>query len=215
VIFIVLSRKFWRKINFLHNLLFINEKCLTIASKTIIMYIVILGVNVMICDVSSILKVKGAKISIDESIPSIAEDEKKEPVLFDIEVKGEIVNIGDVLELSAKAEGIFKTECARCLKPVDAKFSIDFTEVLKNVDEEISDKDAVVTFEGFTVDLFDIVRSNIFVNLSTKYLCSEDCKGICSVCGADLNESPCCCEKEYIDPRMEGLRKLLEKDQEV
>lgn len=168
----------------------------------------------MICDVSSILKVRGAKVSIDENIPELSETEGKDAVFFDVSVKGEIVNIGDVLELSAKACGKFRTECARCLKPLETDFSIEFTEMLKNADEEMSDGDAVVVFEGHTVELSDVIRSNILVNLSTKYLCSEDCKGLCPTCGTDLNEACCNCEKEYIDPRLEGLKKLLE-NQEV
>ncbi|MBE7039847.1 MAG: DUF177 domain-containing protein [Ruminococcaceae bacterium] len=164
-------------------------------------------------DVSSILKVRGAKISVDESIAAFGETEAGEPEFNDVSVKGEIVNIGDVLEFSAKARGRFRTECARCLKPLEESFSIEFSEMLKNVDEEITDRDAVVTFSGFTVDLTDIIRSNILVNLSTKYLCSEECKGICSICGADLNESPCHCTNDYIDPRMEGLKRLLDKQE--
>ncbi len=169
----------------------------------------------MICDVSSILKVTGAKICIDEKVSSFSGESADDVVLYDVSIKGEIKNIGDVLEFSAEASGKLKAECARCLKPLVADFNVEFTEMLKNVDEEISDKDAVVIFEGNLIELYDIIRSNILVGLSTKYLCSEDCKGICPVCGADLNESDCSCEKDYIDPRLEGLRKLLEKDQEV
>ena len=169
----------------------------------------------MIYDVSSILKVTGAKICIDENISELSGEAEKDLVLYDISVNGEIKNIGDVLEFSAKAKGRLKTECARCLKSVCTEFEVEFTEMLKNVDEEISDKDAVVVFEGNSVELSDVIESNILVNLSTKYLCREDCKGICPVCGADLNESDCNCEKDYIDPRLEGLKKLLEKNQEV
>ena len=57
----------------------------------------------MRCDVSSILKVKGAKISIDESILQIADENQEEPVIFDVSVKGEIENIGDVLILRSAA----------------------------------------------------------------------------------------------------------------
>lgn len=169
----------------------------------------------MICDVSSILKVTGAKISVDEHIAELKGETENDYVFKDVKVSGEITNIGDVLEFGGKIFGRFETECARCLKPTETEFCVEFTEMLKNVDEEISDKDAVVIFEGNTVELSEIIRSNILVNLSTKYLCSEDCKGICPVCGADLNESDCGCEKEYIDPRLEGLRKLLDDNQEV
>ena len=128
-------------------------------------------------------------------------------------ISGKAANFSVSIKVTGRVDAAVSTRCARCLKPIEESFSTDFTEMLKNVDEEIADKDAVVMFSGFTVDLTEIIRSNIYVNLSTKYLCSEDCKGICPVCGANMNESPCNCKNDYIDPRMEGLKRLLDKQE--
>ena len=112
----------------------------------------------------------------------------------------------DVLELSAHVEGTFHTNCARCLKELELPLSFDFTETLTQNSEEIDDKDSVIVFSGTTVDLSEIVSSNILLNLSYKYLCSEDCRGLCPKCGADLNDGPCGCEDDEIDPRWEKLK---------
>ena len=45
------------------------------------------------------------------------------------------------------------------------------------------------------------------------YLCKEDCKGLCPHCGADRNETDCCCEKKQIDPRFAALHALLKSDE--
>lgn len=169
----------------------------------------------MKCDVSSVLKITGEKIPVDFSFSDF-EDLNSEFEYIKVHVCGEIVNIGDVLEFTAKAYTSFKTICARCTRPVEDSICVDISEVLKNVgDNDVSDDEDVVIFSGHTVDLGDIIRNNILLNMSTKYLCREDCKGLCPECGVDLNESQCDCGKDYIDPRMEGLKKLLEERQEV
>ena len=69
--------------------------------------------------------------------------------------------------------------------------------------------EAADVFAGMELDLTEIVVSNILLNLSYKYLCSEDCKGLCPHCGTDLNLQDCDCDKEYIDPRWEKLAEIM------
>ena len=59
-------------------------------------------------------------------------------------------------------------------------------------------------------DLEDIVRTVFVLNLDSKLLCKEDCKGLCPQCGKNLNDGPCNCRKE-LDPRFAALKQLLEK----
>ena len=54
--------------------------------------------------------------------------------------------------------------------------------------------------------------TNFLMNVEGKYLCSEDCKGLCQHCGADLNEGDCGCSQENIDPRWAALVDIMEKD---
>mgnify|MGYP001091754997 FL=1 len=63
------------------------------------------------------------------------------------------------------------------------------------------------------LDLEELARTDILLELPTKVLCSEDCKGLCSQCGKNLNEGECSCEKKQIDPRLAILSQLLDQDQ--
>ena len=71
------------------------------------------------------------------------------------------------------------------------------------------DNDEIVLLEDGKADVGDLARTAFILGLDTKTLCSEDCKGLCSRCGADLNLGPCSCKKEP-DPRLAALGRLLE-----
>ena len=67
----------------------------------------------------------------------------------------------------------------------------------------------IVLLEAGRVDAGELARTAFILGMDTKTLCSEDCKGLCPRCGADLNLGPCSCKKET-DPRLAVLAKLLE-----
>ena len=79
--------------------------------------------------------------------------------------------------------------------------------------EELQNEEAdeIVLLENGEVDVGELARTAFILGMDTKTLCSEDCKGLCSRCGANLNLGPCSCEKE-IDPRLAVLAKLLENN---
>ena len=83
-------------------------------------------------------------------------------------------------------------------------FSCLLAEELQN-----EDNDEIVLLEDGEVDVGDLARTAFILGMDTKTLCSEDCKGLCPRCGADLNLGPCSCKKEA-DPRLAVLAKLLE-----
>ena len=86
---------------------------------------------------------------------------------------------------------------------------MDFSCVLAEEKEDEENEDIVLLEEG-TVDAEDLARTAFILGMDTKTLCSEDCKGLCPRCGADLNLGPCSCKKE-VDPRLAVLAKLLNK----
>ena len=165
----------------------------------------------MMYDVSSVLKAEGESLSVSGKV-NFSQDSLSGTGPFfhdDVWFEGTITNIGDLLEFKANVKGSFTALCARCMKELEKDFDIDFIEMLVNSTDDVSDRDAVLIFEGHEVDLDDIIESNILVNLSLKYLCREDCKGLCPICGADRNVTDCSCGKDEIDPRMAGLKNLL------
>lgn len=94
--------------------------------------------------------------------------------------------------------------CDRCLKEYEYAFTIPFREAYA---QEIPDGvEDLLPFKGDWVDLTPEVLKTIILSLPMKMLCCEDCLGLCSKCGADLNENRCGCSDESMDPRFSALQ---------
>ena len=67
--------------------------------------------------------------------------------------------------------------------------------------------------EQVATDLEDIITTSFVLQMGSRLLCAEDCKGLCCRCGANLNREACKCRQES-DPRLAVLKQLLtEKEQ--
>ncbi len=123
-------------------------------------------------------------------------------------VKGKVYNSVGIAKIEAKACLELSTECDRCAKaisvPVTANVNHTLVRTLNN-----DDNDEFILVEDAQLNLDELVREDIFLQLPNKFLCSEDCKGLCPTCGKDLNEGPCSCKKE-VDPRLAVLQQLLD-----
>ena len=130
-----------------------------------------------------------------------------EPVL----AAGTVRNTAGVLVMTGSIETTIHGTCDRCASDFDREihFPIDVVLVTEMANEENEDE-WVFPLEGDSADLDDIVRTVFVLNLDSKLLCKEDCKGLCHRCGKNLNEGPCNCQKE-LDPRFAALKQLLEK----
>lgn len=124
-------------------------------------------------------------------------------------LNGSISNMGGSLELEAVIEGTVTTSCARCTKELNSQFRYSFTELIKQADLDSTSAEDVIYIAEPKLDITDIAVNNFLVNAPMRYLCSEDCKGLCPDCGADLNNGECDCNKQKIDPRLEILNKLF------
>lgn len=130
------------------------------------------------------------------------------PAVRPVEVEGEVRNSADVVELRLTARTTLDAVCDRCGKAFSQDKEVSFRCMLS---EELQngESDDIVLIEDGMVDVADLARTAFILEMDTKTLCSEDCKGLCARCGADLNLGPCSCEKEP-DPRLAVLAKLLE-----
>ena len=130
-----------------------------------------------------------------------------EPVL----AEGNVRNTAGVLVMQGSIATTIHGICDRCASEFHRKveFPIDVVLVTKLESEENEDE-WVFPLEGDSADLDDIVRTGFVLNLDSKLLCKEDCKGLCPQCGKNLNDGPCNCRKE-LDPRFAALKQLLEK----
>ena len=109
--------------------------------------------------------------------------------------------------------------CDRCLKEVRQKFVLD---IKKHIDLEVPDDklteeldESNFIIDGYNLDVDKLLYNEILIGWPMKVLCSEDCKGICSVCGQNLNEGTCDCEDTGLDPRMSVIRDVFKNFKEV
>ena len=107
--------------------------------------------------------------------------------------------------------------CDRCLKELDKILEIEFTREV--VSPEIKDEDLMedqmVFMEGYQLNIENLISNEILMNWPTKVLCIEDCKGICNVCGMDLNAGNCQCDTFVPDPRMAKIKDIFNANKEV
>ena len=163
----------------------------------------------MLFDVKSILHTPGKRLEFQFELDlSDVEFAGRYPVSRPVTVTGQVRNTADVLELELSARSQLDAMCDRCGKEFLQDKEIPFSCILA---EEVQneDNDEIVVLEDGKVDLDDLARTAFILGMDTKTLCSEDCKGLCSRCGADLNLGPCSCKKE-VDPRLAVLAKLLD-----
>ena len=163
----------------------------------------------MILDVTSVLHTPGGRLPFQFSMDlSDLEFGGRYPVCRPVAVAGEVRNSADVLTLTLTASTTLDAVCDRCGKAFSQKKEVPYSCMLA---EELQneDSDDIVLLEAGKVDAGELARTAFVLGMDTKTLCSEDCKGLCPRCGANLNDGPCGCQKEP-DPRLAVLAKLLE-----
>lgn len=127
-----------------------------------------------------------------------------------VRVSGQVANAGGVLTLTAEVDTQLVCVCARCLIQFEnlVHFDVDVTLAESTQDEDDPD---VYLLEGDSIDVDEVIVTAFVLNMEQRFLCREDCQGLCEKCGADLNEGHCNC-KANIDPRLAVLGQLLEND---
>ena len=134
------------------------------------------------------------------------------PFAHPVRVSGAVRNMAGALSLEGTAETTLELVCDRCLKPFSQDLALPVSTLLA---EELEDEenDKIVLLQDGAADLDEIFTTALVLSMDAKHLCSEDCKGLCPTCGADLNLGPCQCRKEP-DPRFAALAQLLDKENE-
>ncbi|WP_298035082.1 DUF177 domain-containing protein [uncultured Dysosmobacter sp.] len=163
----------------------------------------------MLLDVRPVLHSPGKRLGFQFELDlSDAEFSGRYPVSRPVAVSGQVRNTAGVLELELTAATVLDAVCDRCGKAFSQEKTVTYGCMLA---EEVQneDNDEIVVLEEGKVDVEDLARTAFILGMDTKTLCSEDCKGLCPRCGADLNLGPCSCKKET-DPRLAVLAKLLE-----
>ncbi len=116
------------------------------------------------------------------------------------------------IALDLKIEGEYTCMCARCTKELTKTLCIDTTYGVTR-DEDNDSEEYVIAPAGI-LDVEEAARTLFFLSLPARVLCNDDCRGLCPVCGTDLNVSACSCKAPERGNRLTDLKKLLDNYQE-
>lgn len=118
---------------------------------------------------------------------------------------------GLLLQVRMRASAL--SECARCLTDFTQPLEIDFTELYAFTSDSITDSGLIVPETG-KIDLTPLVREEMILAVPISPICKPDCKGLCPICGENLNETPHSHDDDVVDPRLSVLKSLLQKGQD-
>lgn len=118
--------------------------------------------------------------------------------------------------LTGRVQTQLELPCSRCLEPfewpVNAEFDLRYQPRTQNTgdgERQIEEDDLTTAFyENDEIDLGQLMLEQFYLSLPMKPLCEEGCKGLCPVCGTNLNRATCECDRDWKDPRLEALRAL-------
>lgn len=125
-----------------------------------------------------------------------------------------------LVEVEGRLAGMVAMACVRCLtpthRPLESSFRLAFTRTIPGeaTEEPPQDRElraeelGLILFEGEDIDLRDAIQDQVILAIPMQPVCRQDCRGLCPRCGADLNEGPCGCSRDEVDPRLAILKTL-------
>jgi len=174
----------------------------------------------MLVNLTDVLTSEGKKNILSVSLEAEEFDTRMGtfPVLEKSPISLEAINIGNgKAKLKADAQFVIMMSCDRCLKETKVPIEIHIDRSVTSpevVDEELEDDDCEI-MDGYQLDIEKLLYNEILMNWPMKVLCQPNCKGICKVCGKDLNEGECGCDTFVPDPRMAAIKDIFNANKEV
>ncbi len=170
-------------------------------------------------DVSKIYNGSVSEIVLDFPIVGVREDSLEFDFAADPVVHARVyekargrAGAESYVALDLKIEGEYTCCCARCTKELTKTFCIDTTYGITR-DEDNDSEEYVIAPDG-VLDAEEAARTLFYLSLPQRVLCKQDCRGLCPMCGTDLNVSACSCTMPQRGNRLTDLKKLLDKYQE-
>jgi len=184
-------------------------------------------------DVQSVINGIKPRLDFDGDIDLSYEtmEDGTHPFPEKVSVRGSVVGMFGAVELRADVTAAFHAQCARCGKPVVLPYEGEISGML--IKDESPAKPAakgsgrqsagdgavsadeverIVLENDDKLDVDALVHEHLMLNMPMRFLCREDCAGLCQMCGADLNLGGCGCKKETTDPRLAVLKELLDRE---
>ncbi len=115
------------------------------------------------------------------------------------------------------ARAVIQSPCARCLRPTQTEVEAELEEAfIRDTGEPQALDEDQYMYSGHVLELDEAVRTALLLEMPSRILCKEDCRGLCDQCGADLNTNECSCQKDLTHRNpFSALASLLNEDEEV
>lgn len=149
----------------------------------------------MALEIGRALKNPGQVYPFQASVELEAMEVLSDPVHFvDVNLEGEFFCTGDHrISLKAEVSATAVSRCSRCLEPVQVPVRAEIDALFaKEADPDDPD---LYLFEGNALELEDAAKDALLLELPLQLFCQPDCKGLCPVCGTNLNHSTCSCQE--------------------
>ncbi len=156
---------------------------------------------------------QGTSRDVEFNFPSL----HFEPDLAIRDLNGKVTTIvsEDGVMIRGRLTAETELECTRCLDVFPHQLEISFAEmyVFSRSQDEVNElEERRLPPDGY-IDLEPLFREYALLDIPIKHICSPECKGLCPVCGGNLNKEDCGHRQEKIDPRMAVLKQLLDDEE--
>jgi uncharacterized protein len=134
---------------------------------------------------------------------------------FDFEDFAGIVTVSRTTEgllVQVKGQAQTKADCVLCLEQFYQQLHLDFVEMFtfpSHADKETE----LILPDDLNIDLYPLIREYFYLDIPISPICRQDCKGLCPVCGENLNHTTCSHDVEMGDSRLAVLKSLLDNDE--
>ena len=115
------------------------------------------------------------------------------------------------LLLQFKGRAHIETECVLCLESFDQPLMLDFIEMF-TFPSHADESTELILPDDLNIDLFPLIREYLYLDIPINPTCQPNCKGLCPICGENLNEKTCNHDEELSDPRLSILKSLLDRE---
>lgn len=161
-------------------------------------------------DLKPIFRDEEKEIRVEAVLNPVDYDNLDERFSDDISVKGKISKRRGIVTFTADVIFTVEAPCDRCALPVRKSFKIHISEKIADRLENEADNDEYILIPDMKFDISETVITAVVLSLPGKFLCKEDCRGICPNCGKNLNDGGCDCTNEVKDSRWAALSQLLD-----
>ncbi|QEK12015.1 DUF177 domain-containing protein [Crassaminicella thermophila] len=153
---------------------------------------------------------KELDLEVEAKIENIGYFGDEIPLVAPVVFKGKIYNANGEIYIEGIVESTGEFSCYRCLEKFQKKIIGEIHEKLIYESSPQAEIEEYFIIKNNMINISEIMENVLISALPMKIVCDEQCRGLCLVCGENLNKHQCNCEKDEIDPRLAKLKDLLQ-----